>query len=169
LIFEDRRRGPMASLKLGVSLAAGVIAAVLMFKNISGALTYSVPVEELVYKKTEYVGQVINLEGQVIKKSIKQKPGTMEYRFEVVPKKLREGMTPSQYRDKVPENSTVSVYHNGEVADTFFRTDEQGNGAEVTITGSLDANGVFQSQKIAAKCPSKYEEEKKGAIPSLPQ
>lgn len=157
----------MASLKLGVSLAAGVIAAVLMFKNIGGALTWAVPVEELVFKKTELVGQTINLEGQVVRKSIVQKPGTLEYRFEVVPKKLRDGQKPSDYRDKVPENSTVTVYHHGEVADTFFRTDDQGNGAEVTITGSLDANGVFQSQKIAAKCPSKYEEEKKGAIPSL--
>jgi cytochrome c-type biogenesis protein CcmE len=155
----------MASLKLGVSLAAGVIAAVLMFKNISGALTYSVPVEEMVYKKSEYIGQVVHLEGQVIRQSIVQKPGTLEYRFEVVPKKIREGMTVSPYREKVPENSTISVYHKGEVADTFFRTDEQGNGAEVTITGSLDANGVFQSQKIAAKCPSKYEEEKGGVKP----
>jgi cytochrome c-type biogenesis protein CcmE len=159
----------MASLKLGVSLAAGVIAAVLMFKNISGALTYSVPVEELVYKKSEYIGQTINLEGQVIRKSIEQKPGTLEYRFEVVPKKLREGVTPSQYRDKVPENSTVTVEHTGEVADTFFRTDDSGNGAEVTITGSLGPDGVFQSQKIAAKCPSKYEEEKNGVKPIRPQ
>jgi cytochrome c-type biogenesis protein CcmE len=159
----------MASLKLGVSLAAGVVAAVLMFKNISGALTYSVPVEELVYKKTEYVGQTINLEGQVIRKSIVHQTGTLKYRFEVVPKKLREGVTVSQYRDKVPENSTVMVEHDGEVADTFFRTDEQGNGAEVTITGTLDANGIFQSQKIAAKCPSKYEEEKKGVLSSFPK
>jgi cytochrome c-type biogenesis protein CcmE len=159
----------MASLKLGVSLVAGVVAAVLMFKNISGALTYSVPVEELVYKKADYVGQVINLEGQVIRNSIVHKTGTLQYKFEVLPKKIRDGQTPSQYRDKVPANSTVAVYHDGEVADTFFRTDEQGNGAEVTITGALDANGVFQSQKIAAKCPSKYEEEKKAAMSSLPQ
>jgi len=34
---------------------------------------------------------------------------------------------------------------------------------EVVLTGKLNAEGVFESDEMSAKCPSKYEEEAGGA------
>lgn len=166
--------------KLGIGLAVAAVAVVLIVRNIMSAFTWTVSVEEMIFKrgkKGDYTGQTVYLLGQVVPASIQQKPGTLEYRFEVVPKALRpdekpalcsegEGAEPRPCRDLIPEGASISVYHNGVVPDTLWSKDEKtGYGAEVNITGFLREDGVFESQKVLAKCPSKYEEAQPGVSP----
>jgi cytochrome c-type biogenesis protein CcmE len=153
-----------SKLKLGIGLSIGVLAVVLLFRSLGSALLFSVPLEEMVFKRQEYVGKIIKLEAEVITSSIAQKPGTLEYRFDVKLRSPRDGVSVSTFRDKVPANSKITVVHNGVVPDTLWMKDETtGIGAEVTVTGVLREDGVFESEHVLAKCPSKYEEAKTGA------
>lgn len=150
-------------LKLAIALVVGVVAVVLLFNSLSSALVFSVPLEELVAKKEEFPGKRIKLEAEVITSSISQKPGTLEYRFDVKLRSPRDGAELSPYRSKVPADTKLTVYHNGVVPDTLWMKDEAtGIGAEVTVTGVLREDGVFESEHVLAKCPSKYEEAQPG-------
>jgi cytochrome c-type biogenesis protein CcmE len=155
-------------LKLGIALGAGLVAVLLIFRNISQAAIFTIPVEDLVVEPDEYTGKTIKLDGQVITQTISQKPGTLEYRFEVRPKILREGQRPEARPNlaKVSKDATIVVFHKGIVPDTLWLKDEKtGYGAEVTVTGFLRPDGTFESSNVIAKCPSKYEETKPGVRP----
>jgi cytochrome c-type biogenesis protein CcmE len=153
-----------SNMKLLLGLVAGIAAVLLIFQNISEAAVWSVPVEEVIAKKQEYVGKTIRLLGQSVTKTIQQKPGTLEYRFEVIPRLPKPDETVSPYRDQIAPGASLSIYHNGIVPDTLWPANQEKAaamgqmGAEVTITGTLNEEGVFVSKEIVAKCPSKYEE-----------
>jgi len=71
----------------------------------------------------------------VVEKSIMQKPGTLEYAFQV------------QNKGKV-----VNARYTGIVPDTFK------GGSEVVIKGRLDGDRfLVEANGVMAKCPSKYE------------
>jgi len=159
-------------IKMGVALAAGGLAVMLIVRNIASAATFSVQAEEVIAKPAEYVGKNVNLEAAVLTDTISQKKGTLEYRFDVIPKRLKEGEVASPYLAEIPPGSKVSVYYGGESgapADTLWSRDKTtGYGAEVTLTGQLQEDGTFKATHITAKCPSKYEVAKPGAVSAMP-
>jgi cytochrome c-type biogenesis protein CcmE len=116
-------------------------------------LTYFHGADVVIMKPTEFLGQRIRMGGHVEKDSIMQKPGTLEYQFEVKPVD-KPGML------KHPEalGKTITVRYTGVVPDTFK------DDAEVIVTGKLQPGGeLFIGSELLAKCPSKYEAEEKNA------
>jgi len=82
----------------------------------------------------------------VVTNSILVRPDTLEYKF------------------KVQNNGQmIDVIYTGIVPDTF--TDRLGEEAEVVLKGQLSQSGFsVEPNGIMAKCPSKYEAEKKTRI-----
>jgi len=110
-------------------------------------LTYFHGADEVLVAPDDFVGQRIRLGGHVEKGSIMQKPGTLEFQFEVKPVD-KPGML------KFPEavGKTIAVRYTGVVPDTFK------DDAEVIVTGKLQPGGkLFVASELLAKCPSKYE------------
>lgn len=121
--------------------------------NNEDTLTYFHGADEVLVAPDQFVGQRIRMGGHVEKGSIMQKPGTLEFQFEVKPVD-KPGML------KHPEalGKTVAVRYTGVVPDTFK------DDAEVIVTGKLQPGGeMFIASELLAKCPSKYEAEEKNS------
>ncbi|MCB9568098.1 MAG: cytochrome c maturation protein CcmE [Myxococcales bacterium] len=121
---------------LGLALA-GAVAYLVMADEGEGVLEY-VYVDKVMAAPADYVGRTIKVHGTVVPGTIRQKVGSSgDYTFEIE----REG-------------KRLAVHYTNMVPDTFAE------GGEVVLTGQLpSADGVFTSDEMAAKCPSKYEEE----------
>ena len=111
-------------------------------------LTYFHGADVVMAKTDELRGQRIRMGGHVVKGSIMQKPGTLEYQFQVKP--VAGMVKHPEYLEKA-----VTVRYKGIVPDTFK------DDAEVIVTGVLGDNDLFQGSELLAKCPSKYEAEEK--------
>ena len=111
-------------------------------------LTYFHGADVVLAKSDDFRGQRIRLGGHVVKGSILQKPGTLEYQFRVKP--VPEMAKHPEYLD-----DAVTVRYEGIVPDTFK------DDAEVIVTGILGEDELFRGSELVAKCPSKYEAEKK--------
>lgn len=100
------------------------------------AMVYSKYVDEVTRpaERARWVGRTLRVEGLVVPASIEHRPGTRDFRFRV-----------TRNRAELP------VTYSGIVPDTFRDC------AGVTVRGVLGADGVFRSDEIVAKCPSKYE------------
>jgi cytochrome c-type biogenesis protein CcmE len=116
----------------GVVLASSV--ALVLYTTVSkGAQAYAT-VDEVMVNPSEWYGKTMQLHGFVVDNSIEQRTsGAHEYRFKI----------------KTGEHAVTATYA-GIVPDTFK------DGAELVLTGKLDANG-FHATNMTAKCPSKYE------------
>lgn len=112
-----------------------VIAAVgyLGFVGFQSAATYYYTVSELTGQESPAYGQIIRVNGWVAPGSVEQEPGSLTMRFTI-----SEG------------DQSLPVIHQGIVPDAF----KVGN--EVVVEGYIDQDGIFQSNNIMAKCPSKY-------------
>lgn len=118
-----------------LALIAGLIAVI--GSTVRGsAFVYSKYVDELMApgESAKWVGRVLRVEGLVRPGSIAHQPGTRNFRFKV-------------YRN----GAELPVTYSGVVPDTFRDC------AGVTVRGVLGSNGVFASDEVIAKCPSKYE------------
>ena len=108
-------------------------------------LTYFHGADVVIAQPDQFQHQRIRMGGHVAKGSIMQKPGTLEYQFEVEPVAAMA---------KFPEalGKTVTVRYTGIVPDTFK------DDAEVIVAGKLAGDKmVFVANELVAKCPSKYE------------
>ena len=116
----------------GVVLASSVT--LVLYTTVSkGAQAYAT-VDEVMVNPSEWYGKTMQLHGFVVDNSIQQRTnGAHEYRF-----KIRSG------------DHSVTATYAGIVPDSFK------DGAELVLTGKLDANG-FTATSMTAKCPSKYE------------
>jgi cytochrome c-type biogenesis protein CcmE len=118
---------------LGLVLAG---AAFFVFRTggTEGVLEY-VYVDKVVAQADEYTGRTIKVHGTVVPGTVRQKVGAAgDYTFEIE-----------------KEGKRMPVHFTNMVPDTFAE------GGEVVLTGELVA-GRFESEEMAAKCPSKYEE-----------
>lgn len=106
----------------------------LMYSTLSEGTEYYKHVDEVLANPAEWQGKRLQVHG--FAKDVRQKPGTLEYRFDV------------ENNGKV-----IRAYYTGIAPDTFK------NDAEVVIKGALQADGSFlvNEDGIMAKCPSKYE------------
>ena len=99
-----------------------------------GVLEY-IFVDKVVDNQAYYVGRTIKVHGTVVGGTVRQKIGAAgDYACEIE----REG-------------KRMPVHFTNMVPDTFQE------GGEVILTGELK-DGRFESDEMAAKCPSKYEE-----------
>jgi cytochrome c-type biogenesis protein CcmE len=107
----------------------------LMYTSLAEGTEYYKHVEEVMVDPSAWQGKKLQLHGFVVEKSIMQKPGTLEYAFQV------------QNKGKV-----VNARYTGIVPDTFK------GGSEVVIKGRLDGDRfLVEANGVMAKCPSKYE------------
>jgi cytochrome c-type biogenesis protein CcmE len=121
---------------LGLAVA-GAIAFLVLSDDGEGVLEY-VYADKVVQSPDEYTGRTIKVHGTVVPGTIRQKVGSSgDYTFEIE-----------------SEGERMAVHFTNMVPDTFAE------GGEVVLTGQLaTAGGTFESDEMAAKCPSKYEEE----------
>ncbi|MCA9660620.1 MAG: cytochrome c maturation protein CcmE [Myxococcales bacterium] len=121
---------------LGLAVA-GAIAFLVLSDDGEGVLEY-VYADKVVQSPDEYTGRTIKVHGTVVPGTIRQKVGASgDYTFEIE-----------------SEGERMAVHFTNMVPDTFAE------GGEVVLTGQLaSAGGTFESDEMAAKCPSKYEEE----------
>jgi cytochrome c-type biogenesis protein CcmE len=127
------------TIKIATTVAVFVLAlSGLLYSSLSEGTAFYKDVDEVLGQEAWH-GKPLNLHGYVVEKSIMRKRDSLEYRFDV------------QNKGKV-----VSVSYTGVVPDTFK------DGAEVLLKGRLTPHGfVVDPNGVVAKCPSKYEEEKK--------
>jgi cytochrome c-type biogenesis protein CcmE len=129
-------------------IVAGVLS--LVFTSFKGSAIYSVGVDQLLKEQTRYGARAIRVKGMLVKGTLARRDDPCEYRF------------------KLEEKGTVLAVHHPtcDVPDTF--RDMPGMDVEVQAEGKMDADGkTFVSDKIVAKCPSKYEMKQKSMAGEL--
>jgi len=136
--------------KIGIGIVvAGAIGYLALSDPGEGVLEY-VYAEKVVATPDKYVGRTIQVHGKVVEGSISKKKGTTgDYRFTIE-----------------SAGERLDVHFTNIPPDTFQE------GGEVVLTGRInEAGDLFESDEMSAKCPSKYEEERKagkthpGSIP----
>ena len=118
-----------------VAIAAGVSA--LIFFSLDASVSQYMFADEAVAKADTLLGKRIDVHGFVVKGSIEQRPGTLDYRFVL---ETRAPRPPAK----------ITVVYSGIVPDTFKSE------SEVVAKGNLDAGHVLQANDLTAKCPTRY-------------
>lgn len=130
----ERRPSRMPLLLLGV-VVLGVFFAVGYTMFTRSVVYYKTPTEVLAMP-----GEHVRISGTVVDGSIRNDPTAATVSFEVT-----DG------------TSQVQVLFAGPAPDTLK------NGAEAVAEGQLGPNGVFQAEKLFARCPSKFTPKSPGA------
>ena len=131
-------------MKIGITAVVLVLAFTgMLWSTLREGTEYYKHVDEVIAEQGQWEGKRLQLHGHVVTNSILVKPDTLEYRF------------------KVQNNGqTIDASYTGVVPDTF--KDRPGEEAEVVLKGHLTDKGfAVERDGIMAKCPSKYEAEKK--------
>ena len=131
-------------IKIGITAVVLVLAFTgMLWSTLREGTEYYKHVDEVLANTHEWEGKKLQLHGHVVANSILVRPDTLEYRFKV------------QSNGKV-----VDASYTGIVPDTF--KDRPGEEAEVVLKGQLTSAGFHVDPNgVMAKCPSKYEAEKK--------
>jgi len=104
---------------------------------------YSKPVDQLLAAKAKFVGRPVRAEGNLAHGSLVKRDQPCEYRFSIT----KNGA-------ELPVRFAQCV-----VPDTFKDVPDLDVG--VTVEGQLQADNSFEASSVLAKCPSKYEMEKR--------
>jgi cytochrome c-type biogenesis protein CcmE len=129
-----------------VVVVAGAVAYLLTSSMKQGAEYYK-HVDEVVSNVEAWRGKRLQVHGNVVDGSIEQAKGTLLYRFKI------ESRPP-----RAP--AVITATYTGLVPDTFK------SGAEVVAKGTLTADNQLAvvPDGIMAKCPSKYDADKKADV-----
>ena len=130
----------------------------LISSTVSGS-QYFMTVEELQTQKAEFVGKNVRMSGSVLGDTIQYEPKTLSLTFEVaqIPgdhKLIQQmGGMAKVLEDAAadPNAPRMTIHYTGAKPDLLQPA------AQAIVSGSLDANGVFQATELLLKCPSKYE------------
>ena len=128
--FAGQRKLYIAVAMLG--LAVGFFA----FSTFQGAKVYYLTVGEVASTDIE-VGKTMRVSGKLLPESFQREDVGVLAHFT-----LAEG------------DYTLSADYNGIVPELFFNEH-----SEIVLEGYFDADGVFQSNTVIVKCPSKYQAE----------
>ena len=132
----------MARRYIWIGLTCAVLAAAfggLLWSTLAEGTEYYKHVDEVMTSPQRWEGKALQLHGFVVPGSIRVRPGTLDYRFQI-------------------ENNgrAVDVTYRGVVPDTFK------DRAEVVLTGRLTPEGFHTDPNgVMAKCPSRYDPDKK--------
>jgi len=136
----------MTPRSIKIALTAAVLLSALgglFYTTLSQGTEYYIHVDEVMTNPAAWHGKKLQLHGYVVDHSILQRPNTLQYRFQVENK-----------------GSIVQASYEGVVPDTFK------GGSEVVLKGYLGPDGFsVERDGVMAKCPSKYEEQKKLSRP----
>ena len=132
------------NIKIGVTAVVLTLAfSGLLWSTLREGTEYYKHVDEVMTSPEQWQGKNMQLHGFIVAKSILVNPRTLEYRFSVQ-----------------NNGSVVNATYTGIVPDTF--KDTPGEEAEVVLKGQLTNQGFHVAPNgVMAKCPSKYEEQKK--------
>lgn len=113
----------------------------LFYLTLSSQSQYFKNVDEISATPDQWYGRSMQLHGFVVANSIHNRPGTLDYWFQVQ-----------------NEGKMVGAFYSGIVPDTFQ------DGSDVVLRGKLAQDGFHVvNGGVMAKCPSKYDEEKLNA------
>ncbi len=133
-------RGPA----IAVALAMGAAAiAGLVLTGMQSKAIYSKPVDELLSQKAKFTGRPVRAEGNLVHGSLVKRDQPCEYKFTI---EKNGSMLPVVFDQCV-------------VPDTFRDVPDMDVG--VTVEGELQGDDSFVASSVLAKCPSKYEMQKK--------
>jgi cytochrome c-type biogenesis protein CcmE len=133
--MKPKKKAPMF-LTIGV-LAGGII--YLLTAGFDDTVVYYKTVDELLANPARFETRPVRINGVLVAGSVRAKPGTNEYRFQLAK------------RDK-----HLEVSYSGVLPDTMQE------GQELVVHGVFNASEkVFQASEILTKCPSKYESQAK--------
>lgn len=128
-IFNNRTR---------LLLVGGVLALALgylIFTAFPGNTVYYFTVDELLADEQNLDGRNVRVVGKLVPDSFQRTDGTTLAHFSI--------------QDK---GETVDATYNGVVPDLFFNPH-----SDVVLEGSYQSEGVFHTDSIVVKCPSKYQ------------
>lgn len=135
-----RHLGLLAALLV---MGAGILGLVLF--SVDDAAIYSKSVDELLAAKSDLADRKVNVQGTLVKGTLKRRDKPCEYRF-----------TMEKNGQKLPVRYAQCV-----IPDTF--RDVPNVDVQVTAMGMLAADGHFEAEQIMAKCPSKYDMKERAA------
>ena len=129
-------------IKIGATSVVLVLAfAGLLWSTLREGTEYYKHVDEVMTSPHDWEGKRLQLHGFVVPGTWKQKPNTLEYRFQIQNK-----------------GSVVNASYTGILPDTFKEE------SEVVLKGRLSPDGfTVEPNGVMAKCPSKYEPARKSA------
>lgn len=126
------------TLAMGAAAIAGLVLTGMQDKAI-----YSKPVDQLLAESVKFVGRPVRAEGNLVHGSLVKREQPCEYRFSLthngveLPVRFAQCVVPDTFRD-VPDLDVG-----------------------VTVEGELRPNNAFEATSVLAKCPSKYEMQKR--------
>ncbi len=138
------------AIKIGLtSLVLALTFGGLLYTTMAEGTEYYKHVDEVMTQPEPWYGKKLQMHGFVVPNSIKRRPDTLDYIFQVQ-----------------NNGHIVNASYTGVVPDTFKSE------SEVVLKGVLSADGfTVQPNGVMAKCPSKYEAKPGGggaaAAPSL--
>src|SRR5262245_17930818 len=135
------RFSPKIVISIVILLAAFSVLVGLSFR---GTMVYYLTVSEFLSHPPSGLDDHFRVNGRVVPGSISRTPGVLGAKFR---------MTDGQ--------KNLAVVFRKELPDTFV--DE----AEVVVEGKMD-QGIFEAHTLLAKCPSKYESQKKASYAATP-
>ena len=115
------------------------------------AAIYAMPVDQVMAQTSKLTGRKIRVEGELVPGTLVKRDNPCEYRFTVFP--IQKEGVPSSAND--PKMQLPVRYAQCVIPDTF--RDMPAGGVQVTVEGSLTADGHFQASQVFAKCSSKYD------------
>jgi cytochrome c-type biogenesis protein CcmE len=141
-------RGAAWKIVLSVVVITGAVAFLLSRSMKEGAEYYK-HVDEVMAAPDTLRSKRLQVHGNVVKDSIEQAQGTLQYRFKIESRAPRAA-------------AVIAATYSGLVPDTFK------SGAEVVAKGTIGPDNVLHivPDGIMAKCPSKYDSSKAGTEPA---
>ena len=129
--------GVLSSHRVKMLIAFAVLVGALgyfVFQAFSGAAVYYYTVGEINDIGPSPEGKTVRVSGKLEPESFHRAAGSTLSEF-----RLTDG------------SETLAAAHEGVLPDLFFNEH-----SEIILEGSYDPNGVFKSENIIVKCPSKY-------------
>jgi cytochrome c-type biogenesis protein CcmE len=120
---------------ISAMVLVGSVCGLYVYLTTSNDAQFYKHVDEVMAAPDQWYGKSLQLHGFVVDGSIKQRPESLDYRFQI-----KNG------------GAVVLASYTGVVPDTFK------DGSEVVLKGQLGPNGVHvDPDGVMAKCPSKYQ------------
>ena len=147
LQLTEESGGIFAS-KVKAIVAIAVLLGVLgygVYMTLLSATVYSYSVSELTSLGPTPVGKLVRVNGSLVEDSFVRPDGSTMAHFTLT--------------DKDNQTHVIASSYDGVLPDLFFNPH-----SEIILEGSYRADGVFDSQNVLVKCPSKYIEAEESNI-----
>ena len=128
---------PSTIIKILVTvLLVGGALTYLIMSSFDQSMVYYKTVEEVLTERSRFEGEPVRINGLLVEGSVKQKPGTDEFRFNLS-----------------KNGKTIEVAYSGILPDSMEP------GRELVVQGTLEkGTNRLEASEILTKCPSKYED-----------